>query len=389
MSNICPRCGMPYNGDYCRVCHIKEHAASYKGGSAGPAHPHKPSMSADSPIFCTISILDNAEMQGSGKFKVGTLEVKNESGTDCNLGFTVSLDGTEIAAERFVSKRSEAFKTSIVLDTTLLESEVDLKKTVSVAVIHSGETIGMKSKSVIFRPYFDMNLENLCDLAARWTTPGAKAIKDLLLPDGPIAEAMRAKYGAFQISGYQGATAKEVIDNVLMQMKSTYIALQNMGFDYVSDTFTNPAGAGSCQRVKTPRKVLEDKSGNCIELSCLFASIFEAMGLCPVILFPPGHAMCGVQLTSLVVPPVNAMSIKEDVPLPRFTFTDAGTRESTVVLCFETTAITNPDASFDAAARIGSKTVAESKGYLDRNRVCVIGLKRKLGIEPMVESIGI
>ncbi len=382
---------MPYNGDYCRACQIKKHADSYRGGPSVTTNTDRNMGVAPTipSISCTISILDNAEMKSSGKFKVGSLEVKNDSDADCNLRYTVSLDGVEMIIEHFVSKRSETFKTDVVLDTTLLESEVDIKKTVSIAVIHSGNAIEKKSKSVVFRPYFDMDLENLCDLAARWTTPGAKAIKNLLLPDGPIAEAMRAKYDYFQISGYQGATAKEVIDNVLMQMESTYIALRNMGFDYVSDTFTNPTSGDPCQRVKTPRKVLEDKSGNCIELSCLFASIFEAMGLCPVILFPPGHAICGVQLSSLVVPPVKAMSVKGDALLPRFTFTDSGIRESTVVLCFETTAITNPEASFDIASRIGLKTVAENKGYFDRNRVCVIGLKRKLGIEPMVESVGL
>ena len=382
---ICPKCGMPFAGEYCRTCKILEHAREYSGKQADGLK-----FSIQEPlqlpkVTCFISILDDAEMTDMGRFRVGVVKIRNDSDNDCNLTLTVSLGNAEITRRCFTSRSGGTFTADITLDTTELESEVDLKKTVSVSILQNGIALERSSKSVVFRPYFDMSLKNLSDLSARWTTPNSKAIKDLLLPDGPIADAMRSKFGRFAITGYQGSTGEDILKNVFKQMECVYNALQNLDIDYVSDTFTNDSETDRHQRVKTPRKVLEDKSGNCIELSCLFASIFEAMDLSPVILFPPGHAICGVQLTSKVVPPINGMSMTGG-PLPTFVFTDAGTKECTTAVFLETTAITQRKLPFNRALEIGMKAVEDNLKSLNNERISVIAIKRMKGIRPLVES---
>jgi len=53
---------------------------------------------------------------------------------------------------------------------------------------------------------------------------------------------------------------------------------------------------GSVQRMRLPVEVLEQKSGNCVELVALYASAVEALSLEPAIIRIPGHAFLAVRM---------------------------------------------------------------------------------------------
>ncbi len=53
---------------------------------------------------------------------------------------------------------------------------------------------------------------------------------------------------------------------------------------------------GSVQRIRLPAEVLEQRSGNCIELALLYAAAAEAMDLEAAIVGVPGHAFVGVRI---------------------------------------------------------------------------------------------
>jgi hypothetical protein len=52
---------------------------------------------------------------------------------------------------------------------------------------------------------------------------------------------------------------------------------------------------GSVQRIRLPAEVLDQRSGNCIELALLYASAAEALDLETAIILIPGHAYMGVR----------------------------------------------------------------------------------------------
>lgn len=54
--------------------------------------------------------------------------------------------------------------------------------------------------------------------------------------------------------------------------------------------------SGSSQRIRLPAEVLDQASGNCIELTLLYASAVEALGMQPDIVILPDHAYLGVRL---------------------------------------------------------------------------------------------
>ena len=87
----------------------------------------------------------------------------------------------------------------------------------------------------------------------------------------------------------RGVAASECAADQLMAL---YLALQAKGFGYTSvgtDFFSY------AQYVKPIEKTWKDKAGNCIDGTLLFAAALEAMGMEPLLAFPPGHALVGVR----------------------------------------------------------------------------------------------
>jgi hypothetical protein len=59
---------------------------------------------------------------------------------------------------------------------------------------------------------------------------------------------------------------------------------------------TDSFASGSSQRIRLPGEVLDQSSGNCIELTLLYVSVAEAMGLESAIIMIPGHAYVAIRL---------------------------------------------------------------------------------------------
>lgn len=183
-----------------------------------------------------------------------------------------------------------------------LSTDVMAAFDITVMVSAGGAVLFRQSLPVKVRPLFDMDVSHVASEAPKWVTPNDKAIKDLLTFGGPILKAM-GRHGEQSLKGYQGGKDVSVYDSVIHQLRGIYEGLSAMGFAYAMDTYSFGNGLSRrFQRVKTPGKVLEDRTGVCIEYACLFASIIEAVGLYPILVFPPGHAMAGVVVSSRTMP---------------------------------------------------------------------------------------
>ena len=90
------------------------------------------------------------------------------------------------------------------------------------------------------------------------------------------------------LSAYQRRDA----NYVLQQLDALYLAAQGLGIDYLVNSFS-----GECLwRLRTPRQVIEDKVGCCIDLSFLYASLCEAAGLNALLVNIDNHMLVGVWL---------------------------------------------------------------------------------------------
>ncbi len=91
---------------------------------------------------------------------------------------------------------------------------------------------------------------------------------------------------------YKGLSHLEIVSD---QLEAIYNYLKNQGVSYINTPISFFHGA---QSIKYPGEVLTTKSGNCIDLTCLFASMIEVLSMRPVIIIVPGHAFVGVYLWS-------------------------------------------------------------------------------------------
>jgi hypothetical protein len=88
-----------------------------------------------------------------------------------------------------------------------------------------------------------------------------------------------------------------------------YAALQEQGIKYACNIVSDKTGATSFQEYKTPDRVLLEKSGNCFDLSILFASALKKCGIPAYIITRPGHAQVGFTTESGIFYLVEATQI--------------------------------------------------------------------------------
>ncbi|HEY0479266.1 MAG TPA: hypothetical protein VGD37_17225 [Kofleriaceae bacterium] len=111
------------------------------------------------------------------------------------------------------------------------------------------------------------------DYAAAWVTPNAPEI------DAFITRAKARLTGGF--SGMQRDT--------LPQVKALFDELKAHGVTYVEDPRIFDE-RGQVQRTRLPAEVLASTNAQCLEGTLLYASLLEAIGMHPVLVFKTGHA---------------------------------------------------------------------------------------------------
>ena len=240
------------------------------------------------------------------KVDIGSLVLFNK-GDDSDIIISVILDGNDLlcAREHLADDDTEIeidapFSKLAREDTYTCEIVAHVTDTAGNILIHKISTLRVRSK-------YDMDLNEIRLRSAQFVNPRNKAVMELVNnSNGLLASSMDGRY---MVQGYQN-NGKDVV----RQMEAVYNMMYNMNMRYVSDTFTFNKSSESYQHVRTPDKVLADKSGNCLEFCILYASFMEAMGLETVIAFPPGHAIVGVVLGTDVYDSKSDFDGPDDAP---------------------------------------------------------------------------
>jgi len=409
MIEQCPVCGRPIFGSDCIYCEMKKSFSSSAGGSGAPAGETPapvidPRPQIDIPVApvpapavpepyrddipCKevpnvemgYSFEDTVTTYGKDEVVICKLQLKNRD-DDLDLVLALYVDGKEDFVSTMSLKKGEAKAVDVTTGAKRFRVEYGTDYDMTVAVSTSnGTTIGRKTHTVHVRPVFDIRLKEIKQDIPMWVTSNSKEVKGLLVSGSAIMGALKAN-GYPLVSGYQGDDQNEVLKRVIVQMKSVYEGLRTFDMEYVSDTKSMGNNLTyNYQRVKLPKNVLEERSGNCIELSCLFASVFEAMGLYPVIVFPPGHAMVGVVVSSKRLPSVNKFDFKDAGGIVKLNIKDCGDGSPDVLqaVILEATCVCSRSTSFDDALRSAAETMSENmKRIADKEEFTVLQYKRR------------
>lgn len=168
----------------------------------------------------------------------------------------------------------------------LLDNYSILPTSIFLKVKIGDNTIFEESKKLRIRPANDMiwSLHTAWDtesLIAAWVTPNDESVEQIL---------SSAKERLFNrsLAGYRSS-------DLLAEIRAIFNAVRNSKVSYV-DSHMSFGQVGFTQRVRLPRESIQKKSANCIDGAVLFASLFENIGLEPLIILIPEHAFVGVRL---------------------------------------------------------------------------------------------
>ncbi len=124
---------------------------------------------------------------------------------------------------------------------------------------------------------------------ASWVTPHDRSVEEIL---SLAKESMPGR----RLPGYEDwKSPSEQQKSTWLQAQAIYNALQQKGVSYVKSSMTFGRHADVAERVRMPRESLGHVSANCIDGAVMYASLFENLGMEPVIVLVPGHSYVGVR----------------------------------------------------------------------------------------------
>lgn len=154
-----------------------------------------------------------------------------------------------------------------------------IEKGTKIIKLLSNDTIIWKAHDARSSMSYDLSY-----MLGAWVTPNDK--------EG-LLDAVRGGAKKYHPSGTLVGSLDETIEEQTSQVKALYEYLnQETEISYVNQQFSFNFGVVG-QRVLLPERVLKAKAGNCIDLTVLFASLLEGLGINPLIMLMPGHAFLG------------------------------------------------------------------------------------------------
>jgi hypothetical protein len=154
---------------------------------------------------------------------------------------------------------------------------------------------------VIFRETVPVRLRSADDMywgaefkyaqfIASWVTPHDREVERLL---GEAKEYMPRR----RMPGYETEKSDALQERATTaQARAIYRALQHKGISYVKSSLTFGGHQDVSERVRMPFESLHQVSANCIDGAVMYASLFENLGMDPVVVLVPGHAYVGVRV---------------------------------------------------------------------------------------------
>ncbi|MBI5159349.1 hypothetical protein HY992_04475 [Candidatus Micrarchaeota archaeon] len=158
-----------------------------------------------------------------------------------------------------------------------------------------------RSGAIVFEESKDVELGAKGDVV--WTInetwDNSPIVVELITPHDPCVEQVislaKEKTPDRSLAGYLGyasLTPQTANDKTIQQSKAIYEAIQDVGISYVN---TPVSFSKEAQRVRLPWESIEQKSGNCIDGTLVFASAFEDLRMNSLVILVPGHAFVGVE----------------------------------------------------------------------------------------------
>lgn len=228
------------------------------------------------PLIRSISIINDSEDSYEGVIVRAVFEPEFARPFEHTLQFVERMRTTEISPVK------------LSLSTELLFSLTEKTAgNIHISAEKDGETLAETDIPVDVLAYDEWSGADIMpELIASFCSPNHPLISEVISEAGIY---MQQWTGSPSFTGYQS----EDPNVVKQQAAAIYAALQARNIAYI----VPPASyEKSGQRVRLPYTVLTEKHGTCLDLSLLFASCLEQIGINSMIVIVKGHAFAGFWL---------------------------------------------------------------------------------------------
>ncbi len=251
----------------------------------------------DGEIFPVFANYDSMRPAETRKWGIVAVAIENPTDTALRGRVAVRLPGwsdLEIQIAHVPARESRTYLFAPACLPRFYANREITAATAEVTVSElSGKVLYMQTFAVRIRSVEDMLWGTGFQYApfiSSWVTPHDPEIEDIL------SNAKEFMVGR-RLPGYDpGKSAMEQEQSTYAQARAIYRALQARGMSYVKSSVTFGNHLDVSERVRMPRQALRSVSANCIDGTVVFASLFENLGMDPVIVLVPGHAYVGVRV---------------------------------------------------------------------------------------------
>lgn len=205
-----------------------------------------------------------------------------------------------------------------------------------------GQIIHTEQYEIDFLPYdYWLGLNIMPQTLVSFITPNHPAVNAIVVK---AAEVLKKISGSSVLVGYQTGNTNDV----RTQVAAVFGAIHSLGIIYrgVPASYEETG-----QRISLPDYVLSSKIGNCIELTLLFASVLEAIGINTLVVIQKTHAYLAVWLVDDCYP----CGTCDDVSF----IEKAISRGIDEMLVLECTLVAQENVSFQDAICLAEKNLAD------------------------------
>jgi len=211
-------------------------------------------------------------------------------------GFTSKASDTvSVAAGATEEVRQNPRLTTTAIDGLNSQHEADLHVVVSYLDAGQPRTVLDQTSPTLItsRRDFPWSIKGFTqqedwNLVVAMATPTDPKVEELISTAAHNYDPNHASLSGYDSLNDDSGSVWQRMSNIWQAETNDY----NLTYVGTTDSFAS----GSSQRIRLPGEVLDQSSGNCIELTLLYVSVAEAMGLQSAIVMIPGHAYVAIRL---------------------------------------------------------------------------------------------
>jgi hypothetical protein len=247
------------------------------------------------PVFANYASLKNVDQRKWGTVAV---VVNNPTSEVLRARIAVQVQGWSDEEIQTVNLKAGATRTYLFAPTFLPRFYSNHEITAATTLVNvngfDGKQLYAQTVPVRIRSAQDMFWGSKFQYApfiASWITPHDERVEEVLRKAKEFMPGRR-------LPGYEpekDAAGQEQM--TYSEARAIYKALQEEGVSYVKSSMTFGEHQDASERVRMPEDSLRDVSANCIDGVVMYASMFENLGMEPIVLLIPGHAYVGVRLS--------------------------------------------------------------------------------------------